>query len=570
MSTLNDSNVPRDVIPGTIHLVNIQIEEIDGQRHIELVPTPSSDPEDPLNWAPKRKLISMIMVNVYTALIGIALTVQYSVLADITRDTGISTASLVEGTGLMFLFLGWGCLVWQPIALTYGRRGVYIISSLLCVPLLVWTAYSKTTADWYAHRILVGLAGSPIESVPEMSIPDVHFAHDRGMWMAIYVFTLFASNFLAPVIAGWLALAAGWRWVMNFGAICAGVATLALFFFMEETKYFRNTLEGVSDGAADPPAENVHIKREGDPEARCTAREDVGDGTDTHSAEKLEINKACEPENQCTGAGFTAIIAPTKKTFMQRMKLFANMPGQPTFAETIRTAHLPLVLLFQFPNVVWAGLIYGINLSLYNVLNATTSPILSAPPYSWSSGLVGTVYVGPIIGAALGSLWSGKVADAYTLYLARRNGGIREAEQRLWPLAVSAVLSAVGLILWGVGAAHGIHWVGLAFGSGILTFSAVTGGSIALSYNVDCFKDISGPSTTTVIIIRNTIGFAISYGITPWYTNMGLTGCFTMAGVLSMACTLTFLIMIWKGKAMRKFCAPRYWKYVGEGLMRHP
>ena len=49
-------------------------------------------------------------------------TLQYSVLADITRDTGISTADLVQGTGFCFLFLGWSCLFWQPIALTYGRR----------------------------------------------------------------------------------------------------------------------------------------------------------------------------------------------------------------------------------------------------------------------------------------------------------------------------------------------------------------------------------------------------------------------------------------------------------------
>ncbi len=99
-----------------------------------------------------------------------------------------------------------------------------------------------------------------------------------------------------------------------------------------------------------------------------------------------------------------------------------------------------------------------------------------------------------------------------------------------------------------MGAEHKAHWSGLAIGLGILIFGVVTGGSIALSYNVDCFKDISGESTTSIIIIRNTLGFAVSYGITPWYGDMGLQNCFIMAGLLSLACTGTFLLMIWKGK----------------------
>lgn len=46
------------------------------------------------------------MVMVYALGVGIPTTLHYSVIADITRDTGISTAELVQGNGVMFLFLG--------------------------------------------------------------------------------------------------------------------------------------------------------------------------------------------------------------------------------------------------------------------------------------------------------------------------------------------------------------------------------------------------------------------------------------------------------------------------------
>lgn len=47
--------------------------------------------------------------------------VQYSMLTNISQKKAITLAELNTGTGLIFLFLGWGCLIWQPIALVFGR-----------------------------------------------------------------------------------------------------------------------------------------------------------------------------------------------------------------------------------------------------------------------------------------------------------------------------------------------------------------------------------------------------------------------------------------------------------------
>ncbi|KAJ6439222.1 MFS general substrate transporter [Purpureocillium lavendulum] len=482
-------------VPGTVHLVDVSGRRATGKTKddIELVPRPSDDPEDPLNWSDRRKRLSTIMVMVYTLGTGLPVTLQYSVLADITRDTGISIATLVQGTGLMFLFLGWGCLFWQPIARTYGRRGVYLISTLATVPLMVWTAYSRSEGEWYAHRILLGFFVAPIEALPELSLPDVFFAHDRGSWISLYVFVLFGSNFLSPLIAGFFALAYGWRWTMHFGAIVAAVVFFILFFFMEETAYFRTTLEGLEDEQTEPPrgAEQLVV-------SESTSEKATRLEADSNIAEQSHGN-----------------LPSVKKTWVSRLMPFSAIPGRPSNKQMLKAMLQPLPIIVQFPNIAWAGFIYGINLSWYLLLNATASPILSAPPYNWSTGLVGCMYVGPIIGAALGSLWAGIAADRLTLRLARRNNGVREPEQRLWPLGLASLLSCAGLIIWGVGAQHNIHWFGLAVGLCILTFGCVTGGSIALAYNIDCFKDISSESTTSVIIIRNTLGFAISYGITP-------------------------------------------------------
>ncbi|KAL1630310.1 hypothetical protein SLS56_004982 [Neofusicoccum ribis] len=195
--------VPREeMVPGTVHLVDtahdMHSQHARGKKDIVLVPQPSSDPEDPLNWSSRRKGLAIGMAYVYTLGVGISTAVQYSVLTPIAEDTGITVAQLNLGTGLMFLFLGWANLLWQPLALVYGRRGVYVLSAFLCTFPVIWSAYSTSKGEWYAHRIILGIFAAPIESLPEITVPDLYFAHERGTYMGIYAFLLFGSNFLAP------------------------------------------------------------------------------------------------------------------------------------------------------------------------------------------------------------------------------------------------------------------------------------------------------------------------------------------------------------------------------------
>lgn len=108
MTTLRNGHLDEDAIPGTVHLVDlegtIRAKHSAAHKDVVLVPAPSADPDDPLNWSPQRKLLSTVSLSVYTLMVGIASAAIYSVLEPISQDTGLTLGDLNAGTGYMFLF----------------------------------------------------------------------------------------------------------------------------------------------------------------------------------------------------------------------------------------------------------------------------------------------------------------------------------------------------------------------------------------------------------------------------------------------------------------------------------
>jgi Ni/Fe-hydrogenase subunit HybB-like protein len=80
-----------------------------------------------------------------------------------------------------------------------------------------------------------------------------------------------------------------------------------------------------------------------------------------------------------------------------------------------------------------------------------------------------------------------------------------EPEFRLWLYGVGCIITPLGLLLFGVGAANGISWVALVFGMAMIGFVGPACGALAVSYVIDCYRELGGEALLPVILIRNTV-----------------------------------------------------------------
>lgn len=133
--------------------------------------------------------------------------------SDVASTFHVTVARVSLTTGLYMLGLGLGSIVVSPTAILYGKRPLYLISSILFIAASIWCAVSSSFTSMVLGRILQGISVSPVECLPSATISEIYFLHERAYRIGIYSLLLLSGKNLVPLVSAVIIQSLSWRWV---------------------------------------------------------------------------------------------------------------------------------------------------------------------------------------------------------------------------------------------------------------------------------------------------------------------------------------------------------------------
>ena len=92
------------------------------------------------------------------------------VFQDYNELLGISYSDLNNTFAANCIGLAFGCIIFIPFSLKYGRRPVYLASQFVQFLCAIWSASLRTYPNMIAVNIFDGLAGAVADTIVQMTV----------------------------------------------------------------------------------------------------------------------------------------------------------------------------------------------------------------------------------------------------------------------------------------------------------------------------------------------------------------------------------------------------------------
>ncbi|CAI7567202.1 unnamed protein product [Penicillium pancosmium] len=186
----------------------------------------------------------------------------------------------------------------------------------------------------------------------------------------------------------------------------------------------------------------------------------------------------------------------------------------------------PIILLLS----LYCALVYA-----YLYLCFTTFPELLAKKYGFGTGSSGLATLGLGVGSIIGLFISGGTSDKVSKYLTQKHGGPVKPEYRLPVLVVGAIITPIGLFLYGWTAHFGTHWIVPIIGTAFIAVGMVIAFMATTMYLVDAYTVYAASATAANTMVRCLIGALIPLAGPAMFSKLGYGWGNSLLGFIAVA-----------------------------------
>ncbi|KAM4060588.1 major facilitator superfamily protein [Hirsutella rhossiliensis] len=457
------------------------------------------DASNPKQWPRRRKwaVTNVLSASGFNRIL--VSTIMAPALPIIASEFDMSSAEAAMALSIYVLATAFGPLFIGPLTEVYGRQVVLHASNIWFLVWNITCGFANSKRFLIAARFLAGFGASSIYALAGGVLGDVWGPEERGQSLGWYLAIPLIAVAAGPILGGVITAHASWRWMFWSTSIFQAVMIIFCFTTFRETYV------------------PVILKRRAEHLRRQAGRPHEG-----------------------------------YQTLEERLHRQKSLP-----ATLFRALSRPLRLLATHPIIqvcaVIAAFNYGI---LYIVL--TSFAHLWVSQYRMSVELSGMHYIACALGELVGAQIGGPLIDwSYRRKLARSPEHLPEFRVPL--IFPGAIISCLGLFVYGWAAQYHVHWLAVDVGIFMSMFGMQLMGLPLKAYVMDSYPDHTGSALAASQFLESLTAFLFPLFAPSMYDALGYGwGNSTLAFAGLVFGVPTPLILWFFGARLRKRAQSSY------------
>ncbi|KAH8700696.1 major facilitator superfamily domain-containing protein [Talaromyces proteolyticus] len=465
-----------------------------------LVPQPSDDVRDPLNWSQRKKYLILTILTLTTFsghATGLANQLGFPAQAELYHKTLTEISYTISADVAGFAA---GPLLIIPFTHVFGRCSVLLWATIASASFSIWSAVMTGPDDYIKFtisRLFVGIFGSTPFIIGPQLLVDIFFLHERGRVFNTFFVVSTLGTVVGPTLGGFIVAHAPWPWQFWWTIILEWLIMILVFVFVEETTFTRN------NGRKYPPQPTNFFQN--------------------------RIATYFPGTAVAHGGGLKEAARSAKNQFLIGLS--------------------PVTMLVGTYMIGMCGWFVAIN----TLLGVFIQGSVEDGGYGFDSQQSAAFSITLWVGLLVAQVWGYFVNDRIPLRFSKRASGVWKPEYRLHSLWVpSLIVMPIGLGMFGAALQYHLHYMVLATGAFLVTAASNAAVPVSLNYLVECFMSHPIELNCVTGLYRLGLGLGIPFFINAWVAKVGVGWVFGMMAFFTLAEFLLIVVLMLRGHELRQ------------------